>query len=90
MKPAPKPARPADRLPEPYRSLLLSCINSVAMDGMPVSEDIEEGQVQRMEHDLANGGRERRRREVEALDEARKLSKLQLPLVRVANPLPRW
>ena len=52
-----RPSRPADRLPEPYRSRLLSCLNSIAIDGMPVSEDTEECEVQRIEHDLANGGR---------------------------------
>ena len=55
----PEPARPADRLPEPYRSRLLSCLNSIAIDLGPVSEETEEQAVQNVEHDLANGGRER-------------------------------
>jgi len=86
----PEPARPADRLPEPYRSRLLSCLNSLAIDVGPVSEETEENAVQNIEHDLANGGRERRRREVEAARAARKSAKIQLPIVRVANPLLSW
>ena len=86
----PEPARPADRLPEPYRSRLLSCLNSIAIDLGPVSEETEEQAVQNVEHDLANGGRERRRREVEAARAARKRAKIQLPIIRVGNPLPFW
>ena len=51
------PSLPADRLPEPYRSHLLSCLSLIAIDGTPISEDAEEREVQRIEHDLANGGR---------------------------------
>ena len=90
MTPDPEPARPADRLPEPYRSRLLSCLNSIAIDGCPVCEETEEKAVQNIEHDLANGGRERRRQEVEEARAARKLAKIQLPIIRVANPLPPW
>ena len=85
-----RPSRPTDRLPEPYRSRLLSCLNSIAMDGMPVSEDTEECEVQRIEHDLANGGRERSRREYERWAETMNNSKRQIPSIKVPNPLPHW
>ena len=85
-----RPSRPADRLPEPYRSRLLSCLNSIEIDGMPVSEDTEECEVQRIEHDLANGGRERSRRDYERRAEAMKNSKRQIPFIKVPNPLPHW
>jgi hypothetical protein len=90
MKPDSKHARPVDRLPEPYRSRLVSCLNSIAIDLGPVSEETEEAAVQNIERDLANGGRERHRKLVEAARAARKRSKIKLPIVRVANPLPPW
>ena len=89
-KPELKPARPAVCLPEPYRNRLLSYLNSMAIDRIPLSEESQESAVQDIEHDLANGDRERRRPEVEAAWAARKLAKIQLPFAQVGNPLPPW
>ena len=82
--------RPADRLPEPYRSRLLSTLSIIEVEGHFIPPEIEEKEVKRIEEDLANGGRERRRQEVERNDEARRNSKFKIPLFKVRNPLPRW
>ena len=81
-------ARPLDRLPEPYRTELLANISLTEVEGRPFSCDAEEQAVRRIEADLANGGRERRRLEV--LREDRRQRTRGLPLIQVHNPLPRW
>ena len=80
--------RPLDRLPEPYRSRLLSAINSMAIDGMHLSEANEELAVQAEEKELANGGRERRRKAV--LNLRKSMRRAGIPFVKVNNPLPSW
>lgn len=86
----PTVSRPAHRLPEPYQSELLSIISSMEVDGPVVSVESEERAVQRIEADLANGGRERRRLEVERHDERMRNAERKLPVIVVRNTRPRW
>ena len=87
MKPK-KTGRPLDRLPEPYRSRVLSTLNIIALDGMAVSEATEEHAVRDMENSLVNGEAERYREL--ALRCSESMRRAGIPFVKVRNPLPPW